>query len=88
MAQLSIAKSNGATNISLEEELEGEEENRPDVLEQSTASALNNYGGTNLLWAENPNGPDYFAPLADRAWRTSSKDIIRISEPFVSATDE
>ena len=71
----------------LKTELEGEEENRPDVLAIDGFS-LDNYGGTNLLWAENPNGPDYFAPLADRAWRTSSKDIIRISEPFVSAVDE
>ena len=52
------------------------------------ASAWNNYGGTNLLWAENPNGPDYYAPLADRAWRTSSKDTIRIAAPFVSANDD
>ena len=81
------SEGNGATNISLEEELEGEEENRPDVLAIDGFS-LDNYGGTNLLWAENPNGPDYFAPLADRAWRTSSKDIIRISESFVSAVDE
>ena len=81
------SEGNGSTNITLKEELGGEEENRPDVLDVDGFS-LNNYGGTNLLWAENPNGPDYYAPLADRAWRTSSKDILRITAPFVSATDD
>ena len=81
------SEGNGSTNITIEEELDGEEENRPDVLAIDGFS-LDNYGGTNLLWAENPNGPDYYAPLADRAWRTSSKDILRITAPFVSAKDD
>ena len=73
-------------NITLEEELEGDEENRPATLDRDGYS-LENYGGTNYIWVENPNGPDYYAPLADRAWRTSSPETIRIASKFVSASD-
>ena len=75
-----------ALNITLEEPLEGDDENKPDILNRDNYS-LDNYGGRNFIWVENPNGPDYYAPLADRAWRTSSPETIRISSPFVSATD-
>ena len=87
LGTISESESNTALNISLEEDLEGEEENKPDKLDRDGYS-LDNYGGTNYIWVENPNGPDYYAPLADRAWRTSSAGIIRIAEPFVSASDD
>ena len=80
------SESDSSLNITLESELEGEEENRPALIDRDGYS-LESYGGTNYIWVENPNGPDYYAPLADRAWRTSSPGLIRISAPFVSASD-
>ena len=74
-------------NITLEEQLEGDEGNKPEIINRDGYS-LDNYGGTNYIWVENPNGPDYYAPLAERAWRTTSPNVIRISSPFVSASDD
>ena len=78
---------NSATTLELEAALTGEENNVPDILDRD-GFTLNNYGGTNLLWVENPNGPDYYAPLANTAWSTTKKDEINIKTTFLSAGDD
>ena len=78
---------NNATTIKLEEPLAGSADLRPDVLAAENFS-LDNYGGTNLIWAENPSGQDYYAPLADNAWTVLSPDEIKIAQPFQTADGE
>ena len=77
---------NNATSITLEAELEGDINNQPTLLARDGFS-LNNYGDTSYIWIENPNGNDYYAPLADPAWETSAKDAIKVTAQFVSAID-
>ena len=77
---------NNATAIQLKDELEGDENNRPNLLRRDGFS-LNNYGGVSYVWIENPNGNDYYAPLDDPAWETNAKDVINVSATFLSALD-
>ena len=72
---------NSATTLELEDPLLGSEDLKPDVLAVENFS-LDNYGGINYIWAENPSGQDYYAPLANNAWSVSSPDEIKISAPF------
>ena len=41
-----------------------------------------------VLWIENPNGPDYYAPLANTAWSTADKDELNVKTTFVSAGED
>ena len=75
---------NNDTTLTIVDALEGDTQNAPTVLSRS-GYTLNNYGGTNYIWLVNPNGVDYYAPLADDAWLPGSPDRIRVSSAFVSA---
>ena len=77
------SQSNTGTNITLVDQLEGEVDNEPTLLASKNYS-LNNYGGTSVVWVENPNGTNYYAPLADNAWRPGTPRTIRISTAFVT----
>ena len=82
----SVGTGASATSIKLEDPLEGDVNNEPNLLKRDGFS-LNNYGSTSYIWVENPNGEDYYAPLADPAWETGDKDIINVSSAFVTAKD-
>ena len=86
LGRLAEDQANNATTLRLQEELEGDENNLPSLLTVDGFS-LNNYGGTNYLWIENPNGLDYYAPLAAVAWSTADKDQLNVSSAVVSAVD-
>ena len=81
LGRVATDETNGATVIELQEELEGDSNNEPTILANKQYS-LNNYGGDNYIWIENPNGPNYYAPLADNAWRVSQPGVIRVSARF------
>ena len=83
LGELVETQSNSATTIELTVALDGEELNKPSVLTINGYS-LDNYGGTSYIWIENPNGPDYYAPLADTAWETSAPTRINVSSAFVA----
>ena len=79
LGTVDAATGNNATTIRLEDALTGSENLKPDVLANDGYS-LDNYGGTNLLWIENPAGDDYYAPLANNAWETGQPDRIDITQ--------
>ena len=81
---ISSSQANSATTITLEDSLEGLLNNEPDVLADSGYS-LNNYGGTSYIWIENPNGPNYYAKLANTAWNSNNPNRIVVSVQFKSA---
>ena len=70
-----------ATTIELEVDLEGDEINAPTSL-ASKQYSLNNYGGTSYVWIENPNGNNYWAPLANTAWDNTDPGKINVSSAF------
>ena len=70
-----------ATTIELEVDLEGDEINAPTSL-TSKQYSLNNYGGTSYVWIENPNGNNYWAPLANTAWDNTDPGKINVSSAF------
>ena len=86
LGTIDASVANSATAIKLEDALEGDANNEPALLKRDGFS-LNNYGGTNYIWIENPNGNDYYAPLDDPAWETGAKDVINVSSTFVTAID-
>ena len=87
LGTLTEGTGNNATTITLEEPLNGEANNEPDLLANDGFS-LNNYGGTNYIWIENPNGPNYYAPLADVAWETNDPSKIKVTTSFVSSSGD
>lgn len=84
IGELTSGTANNATTITLTTNLEGSENNKPTILDRNGYS-LNNYGGTSYIWIENPNGIDYYAPLADAAWSSTNPNQIVVSSAFVSA---
>ena len=78
---------NNATTITLVDSLEGLLNNEPDILADSGYS-LNNYGGTSYIWIENPNGSNYYAPLANTAWNSNTPNEINVSLRFEAADGE
>jgi hypothetical protein len=84
IGELDVSVSNTATTITLTADLEGSEDNKPTVLDRNGYS-LDNYGGTSYIWIENPNGVDYYAPLADTAWDPLNPNQIVVNTAFVSA---
>jgi hypothetical protein len=84
---LAESVSNSATTITLTANLEGGIDNKPTVLERNGYS-LSNYGGTSYIWIENPNGVDYYAPLAGVAWDPLNPNKIVVSAAFLSADND
>jgi hypothetical protein len=84
LGTLATTVANNATTITLTVNLEGTENDKPTILSRNGYS-LGVYGGTSYIWIENPNGVDYYAPLAGNAWRTSNPNEINVSAAFVSA---
>lgn len=84
---LAESVSNGATTITLTASLEGGIDNKPTILDRNGYS-LSNYGGTSYIWIENPNGIDYYAPLANVAWDPLNPDKIVVSATFLSADND
>ena len=84
LGELAATVSNTATTITLTANLEGSENNKPTLLSRNKNS-LDNYGGTSYIWIENPNGVDYYAPLASNAWDAINPNQINVSAAFVSA---
>ena len=78
---ISETEGNASTAINVQDVLEGDTLNEPTIL-ASKGYSLNNYGGISVVWVENPNGNNYYAPLADDAWRTGSPGTIRITQQF------
>ena len=75
------SQSNTGLNITLVDQLEGDVDNEPTVLSSKNYS-LNNYGGTSVVWVENPNGNNYARWLI--VWRPGTARTIRISTAFVT----
>ena len=85
--KIADTQANNGTNITLEEDLEGKENNKPTVCTRDGYS-LDNYGGTSYVWIENPNGPDYYAELDDTAWSVAEKNKIKVKSRFKAATTD
>ena len=83
IGEVSSGTANNATTITLTTNLEGSENNKPTILDRNGYS-LNNYGGTSYIWIENPNGVDYYAPLANAAWSSTNANQIVVNSAFVS----
>ena len=81
------AVSSNNLTITLEDPLEGLTNNEPDVVADSGYS-LKNYGGTSYIWIENPNGTNYYAPLANTAWNKNNPNKIVVSTRFKSANGD
>ena len=84
IGEVTSGTANNATTITLTTSLEGSENNKPTILDRNGYS-LNNYGGTSYIWIENPNGVDYYAPLANAAWSSTNPNQIVVNSAFVSA---
>lgn len=84
IGELTATVSNTATTITLTANLEGSENDKPTILARNGYS-LGIYGGTSYIWIENPNGVDYYAPLAANAWDPNNPNEINVSAAFVSA---
>ena len=84
LGELAATVSNTATTITLTVDLEGSENDKPTILARNGYS-LGVYGGTSYIWIENPNGVDYYAPLAGNAWSSTNPNQINVSAAFVSA---
>jgi len=84
IGELTASVSNNATTITLTANLEGSENDKPTILARNGYS-LDTYGGTSYIWIENPNGVDYYAPLAANAWNPNNPNEINVSTAFVSA---
>lgn len=87
IGEIATGVGNSATTITLTAALEGTEDNKPTVLDRNSYS-LNNYGETSYIWIENPNGIDYYAPLANVAWDPLNPDRIVVSASFLSADND